>query len=113
MTLSPKEIEVLQSVDVMSKPVDTESKEIEDKIAQIKERIVLDLLPTYIDRIEKHATHQKMSVEDYCVKVLMESLDEEIGKPTITGPSRVNGQTLQKVTGPSWMKNTTTTTNDQ
>ena len=98
MTLSPKEIEVLQSVDVMSKTEDTESKEFEEKISQLKERIVLNLLPTYIDRIEKHAAHQKLSVEDYCVKVLMESLDEEIGKPTISGPSKVNGNTIQKVT---------------
>ena len=90
---------------VMSKTEDTESKEIEEKISQMKERIVLNLLPTYIDRIEKHAAHQQLSVEDYCVKVLMDSLDVEIGKPTITGPSKVNGNTLQKVTGPSWMKN--------
>ena len=105
MTLSPKEIEVLQSVDVMSKTEDTESKEFEEKISQLKERIVLNLLPTYIDRIEKHAAHQKLSVEDYCVKVLMESLDEEIGKPTISGPSKVNGNTIQKITGPSWATN--------
>ena len=87
MTLSPKEIEVLQSVDVMSKTEDTESKEFEEKISQLKERIVLNLLPTYIDRIEKHAAHQKLSVEDYCVKVLMDSLDVESGS-LHPGPSR-------------------------
>lgn len=81
---------------------DQEKAELEKRIELLEmSRLNLRVTPVVFDRLYKQAEFFGVSVEEHCVTILEESLAQQIGKPTITGPSII-GQTVQKkVMGPS------------
>ena len=86
---------------------DPEAAEIEKKIELLKEsRLILTLSNELMMKLNGEADYRGKSVEDYCVQVLAESLNVQIGKAHITGPSFMSGQkTGQKIKGPSFATN--------
>lgn len=81
-------------------PEQQELKEIEERIEFLeKERINLRVAPFVFDRLLKQADFYGVSIEDHCVSILLESLDENVGKPSITGPSNLSGVVTKKVMG--------------
>ena len=54
------------------------------------------------DRLHKAATfHGFLSLEEYCIARLIETLDHKVGKANIDSPSNFSGQQAQKISGPS------------
>jgi predicted mannosyl-3-phosphoglycerate phosphatase (HAD superfamily) len=82
---------------------DTEVKEIEEKLKAIQERLVLHPAPNVYDRLYKMAEFRGLSVEDYALNVLEESLQQLIGVPHITGPSKFGNSpsVAKKIQAPS------------
>jgi hypothetical protein len=78
-----------------------ELKELETRIQFLEqERINLRVAPVIFDKLFRCAELSGLSVEDYAIKVLIDSLDSSIGKPTISSPSNLSGvSTAKKVTG--------------
>ena len=83
-------------------PEELELEELEKRIEFLeKERLNLRISGPMFDRLLRLAEFKDMSIEEYAVSVLQESLEQQIGKPSINAPS-VIGQTVQrKVMGPS------------
>ena len=81
---------------------ETEREELEKRIEFLeKARINLRVTPVMFDRLLKQAEFYGIEIEEHCTNILAESLQQQIGKATITAPS-VIGQTVQKkVMGPS------------
>ena len=67
-------------------------------------RINLRVTPAVFARLNDKATYHGKSIEEYCAEVLVESLDELIGKPFIDGCAKFSGQdhTGKKITGPTF-----------
>jgi hypothetical protein len=78
-----------------------ELEQLENRIQFLEqERINLRVAPVIFDRLYRCAELSGLSVEDYALKVLIDSLDSSIGKPTISSPSNLSGvSTTKKVTG--------------
>ena len=101
--ITPTELELLQQTDVMGNTVDAEQVALENKIQNLElERINLRVTPVTFDKLLRLAEQKNQSIEDYCLSVLQEKLEENIGKPTISGPSFLTGKEVKKITGPSW-----------
>jgi hypothetical protein len=83
-------------------PEELEREELEKRIEFLeKARINLRVTPVMFDRLLKQAEFHGLEIEEHCTNILADSLQQQIGKATITGPS-VIGQTVQKkVMGPS------------
>ena len=81
---------------------DPEQQELDKKIAQLElSRINLRVSPVVFDRLLKQAEFHNISIEDYCSKILTESLNTLVGQPHISGPSNLSGTVQKKVVGPS------------
>ena len=88
---------------VSDKQPDEEALHYEEKIALLTtERINLRVSPSVFDALLKMAEFNKMNVEDYCVDVLTEQLQTNVGQATIKGPSNLNGRASKLVTGPTF-----------
>jgi hypothetical protein len=79
---------------------DQELEELHRKIELLElSRLNLRVSPNTFDRLNKLAEFKGLSVEDYCVEVLTDSLNVSVGSPTITAPTF--GQPVgKKVTAP-------------
>jgi hypothetical protein len=77
-----------------------ELEELQKKIELLEmSRINLRVAPNVFDRLNKLAEFKGQSIEDYCVGVLTDSLNVNVGTPTITAPTF--GQAVaKKVTAP-------------
>ena len=85
---------------------DLEHEEIEQKISLLNEsKLILKVSNELFGKLTSEADYRKKSVEDYCVQVLAESLNVQIGKAHIDGPSFMNGQKTEKIKGPSFATN--------
>jgi hypothetical protein len=85
---------------------DPEAAEIDKKIDLLKEsRLILTLSNELMVKLNGEADYRGKSVEDYCVQVLAESLNVQIGKAHISSPSFMNGQKTEKIKGPSFATN--------
>ena len=85
---------------------DPEQVDIEQKISLLKEsKLILKVSNELFGKLNGEADFRGKSVEDYCVDVLAESLNVQIGKAHINGPSFMNGQKTGKVKGPSFATN--------
>ena len=92
----------------MDEQLDIPAEELEDKIALLEtERILLQLAPHVVDRLQKQAEFFKQPLEEYCATVLVESLASQIGKPTISAPSMIGATPQVKVMGPSHVSTVT------
>ena len=82
-----------------------EQIELEQRIELLElSRINLKVSPTLFNRLNNQAEFMGVSIEDHCTKILEDSLNQLIGKPVITAPSKFSNQpTLEKkITGPSF-----------
>jgi predicted HicB family RNase H-like nuclease len=86
-------------------PEEEERLELERKIALLEQaRINLRVTPTLFNRLNNQAEFMGLSIEDHCAKILEDSLNQLIGKPVISAPSKFSNQpTLEKkISGPSY-----------
>ena len=102
--LTNQDLEILKTTDVMTTTVDEEKAQLERKIQDLElERINLRVTPHFYDQFRSLSEHSNKSIEDFCLEVLQEKLDEQVGTPSIKGPSALSGHaTTKKITGPSW-----------
>ena len=90
---------------VNNKAPDAETAEIERKIAMLSQsKLILQVTNELHAKLQGEADFKKMPVEDYCVSVLAESLNVQIGKPHITMASSLSGQKTGLIKGPSQPK---------
>jgi hypothetical protein len=79
---------------------DEELEELQKKIELLEmSRINLRVTPNVFDRLNKLAEFKGLSVENFCVEVLTDSLNVNVGKPTIVAPS-FGTSVPKKVTAP-------------
>jgi hypothetical protein len=65
-------------------------------------RIVIRLTNDAFDKIALASQHKNFaSVEDYCLSMVMDSLNEKVGKAHITSPGELSGAPVTKIMGPS------------
>jgi hypothetical protein len=77
-----------------------ELEELEKKIELLQmSRINLRVAPNVFDKLYKLAEFKNQSIEDYCVQVLTDSLNVNVGTPTISAPTFGN-PVAKKVTAP-------------
>lgn len=104
--LTAEQIEALKAVDVLSQPDRApEEKEYNQRVDLLQNaRINLKVPPTTFDRLLRVAGFRNLDIEDYCIQVLNQSLEQAIGTPVISGPSNVSGTpvTAKKVVGPTY-----------
>jgi hypothetical protein len=76
-------------------------EELQKKIELLEmSRINLRVTPNVFERLLKVAEFKNLTIEDYCIEVLVDSLNVSVGSPTINAPTF--GQAVgKKVTGPS------------
>ena len=81
---------------------DQELQELQRKIELLElSRINLRVPPHVFDKLQRAAEFKGLSIEDYCVSVLTDSLATSIGAPTISTPTFGQGP-VKKVTGPTY-----------
>ena len=87
-------------------PVENEEDVYEQKIANLtEERIHLTVTREVYGKLEQQADFLGKSIEDHCLSILAESLNIQIGKPTISRPSALSGQKTGLIKGPSFATN--------
>lgn len=85
-----------------------ERKELEEKIQLLElSRINLRVTPVVFDRLNRCAEVQGQTIEEHCTEILVNSLNTQIGKPTINAPSVIGGTPQKKIMGPSGVSTVT------
>ena len=65
-------------------------------------RILIRLSNDDFDKIAMASQYKNYaSVEDYCLSIVMESLNDKVGKAHISSPGELSGSPVTKVVGPS------------
>ena len=81
---------------------DAEANEYEQKIDLLENsRIVVRCTPNVHARLTSEAEFHGKTVEEWCQQIIEEHMTQMIGKPFITGPTKVSGKSSVKITGPS------------
>ena len=82
-----------------------ELEAVEKQIQDFTDTDVTVKLPAALfDRLKRLAEFKSLDLADYCLSVLDDSTLEQVGKATISGPSKLSGNAVkQKVTGPSFL----------
>ena len=79
-----------------------EQIELEKKIELLElSRINLRVSPVTYDRLYRQAEFSNITIEEHCVNILAQYLQQQIGKATINCPSTLSGKEVVKITGPS------------
>ena len=87
-------------------PIEKEEEVYEKKIAMLsEERINLKTTRELFGKLEQQANFHGRSIEDHCLQILAESLNVQIGKAHIKGPSSLSGQKTGLIKGPSFATN--------
>ena len=86
---------------------DPETEAVEEQIKAFTEtEVTIKLSALLYDRLKRLAEFKGLDVAEYCTSILDDSTAEQVGKATISGPSKLNGQRMTKpVTGPSFLTN--------
>ena len=86
---------------------DPEAEAVEEQIKAFTEtEVTLKLSAPLYERLKRLAEFKSIDIAEYCRSVLDDSTAEQVGKATISGPSKLNGQRMTKpVTGPSFLTN--------
>lgn len=99
--LDPKEYGEL----INNKAPDLDAEEIERKIALLnKSKLILNVTNELWNSLQREADFKRLTIEDYCISVLAESLNVMIGKPHISMASQLSGQKTGLIRGPSQPK---------
>ena len=85
---------------------DLEAEAVEKQIQEFSDtEVTIKLSAPLYERLKRLAEFKTQDISEYCLSVLDESTAEQVGKATISGPSTLNGQRMNKpVTGPSFLK---------
>ena len=86
---------------------DPEAVAVEEQIKAFTDtEVTIKLSAPLYERLKRLAEFKGLSVAEYCTSILDDSTAEQVGKATISGPSKLNGQRMTKpVTGPSFLTN--------
>ena len=86
---------------------DPETEAVEKQIQDFTEtEVTIKLSALLYDRLKRLAEFKSIDISEYCLSVLDESTAEQVGRPTISGPSNLSGNAVaKKVTGPSFLTN--------
>ena len=86
---------------------DPEAEAVEKQIQEFSDtEVTIKLSAPLYERLKRLAEFKGLSVAEYCTSILDDSTAEQVGKATISGPSKLNGQRMTKpVTGPSFLTN--------
>ena len=86
---------------------DPEAEAVEEQIKSFTDtEVTIKLSAPLYERLKRLAEFKGLEVDEYCTSILDDSTAEQVGKATISGPSKLNGQRMNKpVTGPSFLTN--------
>ena len=86
---------------------DPEVEAVEEQIKAFTEtEVTIKLSAPLYERLRRLAEFKGLEIVEYCTSILDDSTAEQVGKATISGPSKLNGQRMTKpVTGPSFLTN--------
>jgi hypothetical protein len=85
-----------------------EVQELEKKLELLTQaRINLRVPPPVFDKLDRQATFHNISIEEHCTNILIDSLNQRIGAPHISGPSKLNDTIQPKIVGPSEVSSVT------
>ena len=86
---------------------DPEVEAVEEQIKAFTEtEVTVKLSAPLYERLKRLAEFKTQDISEYCLSVLDESTLEQVGRPTISGPSNLSGNAVaKKVTGPSFLTN--------
>ena len=101
--LHPVDIENGNGYGVIVNNVEPQKDEWSAKIDNITSpfSITLKLTGEARTRLDRLVEDNKTTIDDYISTVVKQNLEERVGKPTISAPSRVNGSSTKKVSAPS------------
>ena len=90
---------------VNNKAPDLEAEEIERKIALLnKSKLILNVTNELWNQLQREADFKRLTIEDYCISLLADSLNVMIGKPHISMASSLSGHKTGLIKGPSQPK---------
>ena len=82
--------------------------ELEKKLELLSQaRINLRVAPPVFDKLDRQANFHGITIEEHCTNILIDSLNQRIGAPHITGPSKLNDTIQPKIVGPSEVSSVT------
>ena len=86
---------------------DPEVEAVEEQIKAFTEtEVTVKLSALLYERLKRLAEFKSIEVAEYCTSILDDSTAEQVGRPTISGPSNLSGIAVaKKVTGPSFLTN--------
>ena len=86
---------------------DLEAEAVEKQIQEFSDtEVTIKLSALLYERLKRLAEFKTQDISEYCLSVLDESTLEQVGRPTISGPSNLSGKAIaKKVTGPSFLTN--------
>ena len=101
MVFNKEELEKLAAADVMSKPEDTETKEIEAKIKALQagSSVQIKLNQQQLQRAQREAATMGLNYKEFIKLKVNELLEGDYGRATIVGPSWASAG--KRITGPS------------
>ncbi len=101
MVFNKEELEKLAAADVMSKPEDKETKEIEQAIRDLQKgsSVTIKLNHQQLQRAQREAATMGLDYKQFIKLKVNEMLEGDYGRATIVGPSWASGG--KRVTGPS------------
>ena len=102
MELTPDQMKDLGTIVTETKE-DPEVKELEQKIQELQlSRINLRVSPAMFDSLNRVAELKDKTIEQHCEQILRDSLEVNVGKALISGPSTLSGHKTTSVKGPTY-----------
>ena len=100
--LTPEQVKELGTI-VTDIQADPEIEQLEQKIQELQlSRINLRVSPAVFDSLNRVAELKDKTIEEHCEQILRDSLEINVGKALISGPSSLSGHKTTSVKGPTY-----------